>query len=98
MSLQRLTERDIIKHLNKSGLSQKVQASQALEAFKLFVQSELPDVNPEDVEPLFIRHNALVVRTHVPAIAQLLKDRQEELLSYINASTNVRVTDLRFRA
>jgi hypothetical protein len=98
MTLQRLTEGDILKHLNKSGLSQKVQASQAMEAFRLFVQSELPEVNAEDIEPLFIRHDTLVVRTHIPAVAQLLKDNEEELLSYLNASSNVHVTALRFRA
>lgn len=98
MTLQRLTEGDILKHLNKTGLSQKVQASQAMEAFRLFVQSELPGINQEDIEPLFIRHNTLVVRTHVPAVAQLLKDNETELLLYLNQSSNAHVTALRFRA
>lgn len=98
MALQRLTEKDIVRILNKSGLGSKVQASQALEAFRLFVQSELQDVSEDDVKPLFVRHNILVIQTQIPAIAQVLKEREVEIVTFINAATKVRVTSLRFRA
>lgn len=98
MALQRLTENDIVKQLGKSGLAQGVRFSQALEAFRLYVQSELPEVTEGQIEPLFIRHNSLVVRTYVPAVAQLLKDKEADIIQFIEASSNIRVRDIRFRA
>lgn len=98
MALQRLSINDIFHQLNKSGLGQGVKASQALEAFGLYIQGELPQIEKDQVEPLFVRHRALMVRTHVPAVAQLLKDHEEEITKYITDATGVQVDQLRFRA
>lgn len=97
MGLQRLSHTDIVRQLNRAGISGSVQASQVLEAFRLYLQSEFPDTTEQECQPLFIRHHALIVRATSSELMQALRDREGDVLRYLTQATGVKVEKLQFR-
>lgn len=95
--MQSITSADFYKQLNRLGITGAVKASQALEAFKLFLQSELPDAVP-DCEPLYLRHGVLVVRSSNSAVMNALRDKQSEVIDFIRSSAGVKIDRIQFRA
>lgn len=93
-----ISKGDILKRLRHAGVAGSVQASLVLEAFRLYVQSEFPEVVPQDCEPLFIRNGVLVVKSTNPALMQTLRRHEEQITDYIKQSTGSTVERLQFRA
>lgn len=96
MTLTALSHTDIIKRLNRAGITGVVQATQALQAVKLFMASELPEL-ADSVEPLYVKDTTLVLRCHNSVAAQLLKQQQTEVLRYIQQVSGTNITQLYFR-
>lgn len=96
--MQGLTAGDFLKRLRHAGIAGQVQATQALEAFRLYVMSEFPTMTTADFEPLFVRSQQLVVRSTNAAFMQAVKDQEEEILRYIKQATGITVVAIRFRA
>lgn len=96
MALTAVSNKDIFKRLNRAGISGAIQATQILQAAKLFIASELPELT-DSIEPLYLRETTLVVRCHNSVAAQLLKQQQQELLEYINQVSGIGITQLYFR-
>lgn len=96
--MQGLTKGDILKRLRHAGVAGPVQASLVLEAFRLYVQSEFPDVMAEECQPLFVRAGALVVKSTNPSLMQALRSQETEITDYIKQATGGVVDRLQFRA
>lgn len=97
MALKKITSNDITKRLNRAGITGAVYASQALEAARLFIQSELPQAGSLDLEPTAVRSGVLIVRSGNPAAAQRLKEREDDLLEYVSQVSGVKANRLQFR-
>ena len=97
MGLQKLSNNDITHGLNRAGITGAVKASQALEAARLFIQSELPQSTPGELTPAAIKSGVIVVKSQNPAAAQRLKEREEELLEYVTAVSGIPAKRLQFR-
>lgn len=96
--MEPLLHGDILKRLHHAGIAGPVQASLVLEAFRLYLQSEFPDVTTEDCEPIFLRGTVLVIRSTNPALMQRLRDRETDITQYINQACSGKVERLQFRA
>lgn len=96
--MQGLTAGDFLKRLRQAGIAGQVQATQALEAFRLYVMSEFPTMTAADFEPLFVRSQQLIVRSTNAAFMQAVKDQEEDILRYIKQATGITVIAIRFRA
>lgn len=96
MALTALSQKDIIKRLNRAGISGSVQATQALQAVQLFIEGELPELVGV-IEPLYVRQTILMLRCHNSVASQLLKQRETELITYINQACGITITQLYFR-
>ncbi len=97
MALQAIQQKDFEKRLMQTGLTKAMRASQALESVRLYIQSELPNVHPQEVEPLFVKGNTIVVRTASAAVSQLLKDYESDIVQYVRSTTKLEIEQLRFR-
>ena len=97
MALQALSAGDITKRLRKAGIAGQVVSSQAMEAFKLYVRSELPSGTDELCKPLFIRDKVLVVQTSSAAMMQALKDHQDAVIQFVQQSTGMQLERIQFR-
>jgi len=95
--MQSITSADFFRQLNRVGIAGAVRASQVLEAFKLFLQSELPDA-VADCEPLYVRHGVLVVRSTNSAVMNALHNKQGEMAEFIRTSCGVKIERIQFRA
>lgn len=96
MALRSISQQDLFKQLNRSGIGGTVRVHQALTAIRLFIQSEFPELVTK-LEPLFIRHHVLVIRSLSPAAAQVLKTREAELIEYIQHTSGIKVERIQFR-
>ncbi len=96
MALTAVSRNDIIKRLNHSGLSGKVQATQVVEAAKLFFNSELPSIT-ELVEPLYLRQSTLILRSRNSIAAAEVKAKEPELIQYLNQSCGTAIQRLYFQ-
>lgn len=96
MALEALSKRDLLRQLNRSGIVEAVQASDVMSGFTLFMQSELPEI-ADKLEPLFVRHQVLVIKSASPAASQLLKIREAELLLYLNQLDSTHIERIQFR-
>lgn len=97
MTLKKISSNDITKGLNRAGITGEVYASQALEATRLFIQSELPQARIDDLEPVAVRSGVLIIRSTNPAAAQRLKEREDDLLEYVSQASGVKANRLQFR-
>lgn len=95
--MKKLTTGDLYKPLNKSGVTGAIKASQVLEATKLYIQSEIPTTEYTHLEPLFVRGKVMVVKSSSPALSQLLKVREDDLLEYLKQATGVEIERIQFR-
>ncbi len=98
MGLAPITKKDILKQLNRAGVTKGVQASQALEAFQLYINSEIPKIGNTDAKPLFIRQGVIMVKTSSPAVSHIIKQHEIDILKYLNQTTSLTVKEIRFRA
>lgn len=96
--MQGLSKGDILGRLRHAGVAGSVQASLVLEAFRLYVQSEFPDIDSKDCEPMFVRSGVLVVRSTNPALMQTLRRQEGEIADFIKQSTGSAIQRLQFRA
>lgn len=96
--MQALSHHDILKRLRHAGIAGPVQASLVLDAFRLYLRSEFPDVTSDECEPLFLRGAVLVVRSTNPALMQRLRDQEANLTSYLNQACGAKIERLQFRA
>lgn len=96
--MQPLSQGDILKRLHHAGIAGPVQASLILEAFRLYLRSEFPDVMAAECEPVFVRGSVLVVRSTNPALMQTLRDCEADITQYINRACGGKVERLQFRA
>jgi hypothetical protein len=93
MALQALRQQDIIRRLNKAGVTQVVRAAQVLEATKLFIKSELPDC-VDDLMPQYVKQEVLMIQSTNSNAAHLLRQQEQVLITYLKqacASTIKRV-------
>ena len=98
MGLQALSQGDILKRLHHAGIAGPVQASLVLDAFRLYLRSEFPDVTTEECDPLFLRGPVLVVRSINPALMQRLRDQEPNITAYLNQACGATIERLQFRA
>lgn len=96
--MQPLQSGDFLRRLRQAGIAGQVQASQVLQAFRFYIESEFPEGTAADIEPLFVRGKELVVRSHNPALMQAVKDREGEITRYIMQATRIPLDQIRFRA
>ena len=96
--MQPLRQGDILKRLRHAGIAGPVQASLVLDAFRLYVRSEFPEVTADECEQLFVRGTVLVVRSTNPALMQRLRDQEADITDYINRACGGQVERLQFRA
>lgn len=96
--MQPLLHSDIQQRLRHAGIAGPVQASLVLEAFRLYVRSEFPDVTTAECEPLFVRDQVLVIRSTNPGLMQTLRDQQADIAAYIAQTSGTTITRLQFRA
>lgn len=94
--LQPFSLHDIKRSLNKAGIAGAVQASQVVDAAKLFIASELPETIQGQLEPMSVRSGVLIIKTTSPALSQLLDERKEELFTYIEQVTQQRIQRIQF--
>ncbi|MDP3971055.1 MAG: DciA family protein [bacterium] len=95
--MQKLSNKDLMYQLNRAGITGAVKASQVMEAAELYIKSELPTINKTDLQPLFLRQGVLMVKSSSPALSQLLKDRERDILEFINQSTGSKVMRIQFK-
>ena len=96
--MQGLSQGDIVKRLQHAGIAGTVQASMVVEAFRLYLQSEFPDVTTMECEPMFVRDTVLVIRSTNPALMQTLREHELEITHYIKQVCGSNITRLQFRA
>lgn len=92
-----ITRGDVLRRLRKAGVAGKVQATQALEAFRLYMMSEFPDVATTDYEPLFVHDKTLVIRSHSAALQHILSEQEADISRYITQAAGITVQHIRFR-
>jgi len=95
--MRTISRGDFLSRLRKAGVAGKVQATQALEAFRLYMASEFPDIALTDCEPLFVQDKILVVRSRNAALQQTLAEREAEIGQFITQSAGITVEHIRFR-
>lgn len=95
--LRAITKGEVLGRLRKAGVAGKVQATQALEAFRLYMSSEFPDIAKTDYEPLFVQDKVLVIRSHNAALQHALAEQEMEITHYITQTAGITVQRLRFR-
>lgn len=93
-----LSQGDLLGRLRHAGIAGQVRASQAKEAFLLYLASEFPDVPSTTIEPLYVREHVLTVRCTSPALTQQLHEQEVEICQYVTAATGMKVEKLTFRA
>ncbi len=96
--MQGLSQGDIVKRLQHAGIAGTVQASMVVEAFRLYLQSEFPEVTTTECEPMFVRDSVLVVRSTNPALMQTLREHEPDITRYIQQVCGSSITRLQFRA
>lgn len=96
--MQSLSQGDIVKRLKHAGIAGTVQASMAVEAFRLYLQSEFPEVTTTECEPMFVRDSVLVIRSTNPALMQTLREHEPDIARYIEQVCGSAITRLQFRA
>jgi hypothetical protein len=96
--MQGLSKGDFMSRLRRAGVAGSVQASLVLEAFRLYIQSEFPDIEPSECEPLFVRSGVLVVKSTNPALMQTLRRQEDDIVTFIRQSTGSTIERLQFRA
>lgn len=96
--MQGLSKGDFMRRLRHAGVAGSVQASLVLEAFRLYIQSEFPDIEAAECEPLFMRNGVLVIKSTNPALMQTLRRQEDDLIAYIKQSTGSGIERLQFRA
>lgn len=95
--MQAITRGDVLRRLRKAGVAGKVQATQALEAFRLYMASEFPEVALTDYEPLFVHDKTLVIRSRSAALQHSLSEHETEISKYITQAAGITVHRLRFK-
>lgn len=93
-----LSKQDIIRRLHSAGIAGQVQASQAVEAFRLYLNSEFPDVTEEDCAALFVRQGVLVIRSVNPSLMHVLREHETEIVRFIDQVCGQKIHRLQFRA
>lgn len=96
--MQSLSQGDIVKRLKHAGIAGTVQASMAVEAFRLYLQSEFPEATTAECEPMFVRDSVLVIRSTNPALMQTLREQEADIARYIEQVCGSAITRLQFRA
>ncbi|MFA5995994.1 MAG: hypothetical protein WCW27_02050 [Patescibacteria group bacterium] len=96
MALLALQQHDIIKRLNRAGVTETVRAAQVIEATKLFISSELPDYHNELI-PQYVRQQVLVIQSANSIAAHLLKQQETLLFQYIKQACSVTIQRLQFK-
>ena len=77
-----LSLKDLLpRSVRAAGISDKVQAAQAIEACRRALRELLPPAAARLVEPLYVRDGVLTVSAASPAAAQELRFREAKLLS-----------------
>lgn len=97
MGLGAITRGDFLRRLRQVGVAGKVQATQALEAFRLYMASEFPQIATADYEPLFVQNKTLVIRSRNAALQQALAEQEAEISRYITQAAGITVQHIRFR-
>lgn len=98
MTLRAISKSDVYRQLNRAGITEAVQAAQIIEATRLYIQSELGEAALQYLEPLYVRHTVLVIRSLSPAFAQRLQEKHTDLLTYIYSITGKQLIRLQFKA
>ncbi|EKD76253.1 MAG: hypothetical protein ACD_43C00174G0001 [uncultured bacterium] len=95
--MRTITRGDFLRCLRKAGVAGRVEATQALEAFRLYMASEFPEISVDDYEPLFVQDKVLVIRSHNAALQHALAEREVEITHFITQAAGIKVQQLRFR-
>ncbi|MBI2416193.1 MAG: hypothetical protein HYV33_06075 [Candidatus Kerfeldbacteria bacterium] len=94
--MQSISRHDILRRLRQTGLAEQVQASEVLQAVQLFLRSEFSQAS-QDIEPLYVRGQIIVIRCHQSAVAQRINERADELCAYVYQATGVTLAGVRFQ-
>ena len=83
--------------IRTAKISDQVRAAQVLALCREAIASVLPPNVAAQVQPLLVRHEAVVPEVPASAVAHELRLRQGEILSRVNRQSPFRIERLQFR-
>lgn len=81
------------RNIQRKGLRYQVEAAMALEYFSAIVDQLWSGRMKDRVRPLYLRDHVLTVAVISPVLGQELRNREGEIIDYINQKAAAEVVD-----
>lgn len=94
--MQKLNSSMFASNLRKSGISQMIEKSLALDSVENLIRQKIKKPLIDQIKPLYIKNECLFIRVSDSIVSSFLKQQESELLAAVNAKSSHKIKRICF--